>query len=289
MEYLSKQEQWDSKFFRVLNSALCSIIAYLLVLFVCGAAKTYTGTFYDIKSTLYFFDSVPFSDNVATWYLKNVVIVYSSGIIAVVILGLLGLSLFHTLKRFDFPFSLFFLWLYFWASVILCAQGALALLGLEKYESPYYNNLVIVLAWLRVPQLLAYILVPASIALLTLSCYYSIRPFISMAYSYGKVNKLVRRRKYFFEIAGIPFIISALFVTAAIFPEHFTYVNIFYVLYGAISIVISWYLLFFRDVDREGVFKNFKLQKFNLFIAIFFCVVIALVLWKLDGGIKFGE
>lgn len=286
MNYLSRHEQWNSKLFRVVNSALCSILAYLTILFIGAGVKAYVGTFFNIKTLLYFFDSIPIEDIENPWYLRSVVLVYSSGIIASIVVGLLGLSLFHVLKRLNFPFVIFFLWLYFWAVVVLSSQGLLALLGLEEYQSPYFNNLVVVLAWLRVPKYLAYFLAPVSVAFLILSCYFSTRPFISLAYSYGKVNKLRGRRKYFFETAVVPFIITALFVTALIFPEKFTYVNLIYVLYGLLAMIISWYLLYFLNIDRESVFRNVGLQKFSPFIVLLFCVVITLILWKLTTAIK---
>lgn len=288
MEHITGREQWVGKFFRVLNSAVCSAMAYLVVLFTCGATKSFVEKLYDIKSKLVFYESFPISKETDIWYLKNIVIVFSSGILASVVVGLLGLLVFHRLKHFNIPSAIFFLWLYVWAIAMFCAQGLLALLGLEEYYSPYFNNLVIVLAWLHVPKIFAYILMPLSIGLLTFLCFFSTRPFISMAYSYGKVNKLEKRRKYFVEVAVVPFIISALFVTALILPEPFTYTNLIYVGYGALGIVISWYLLFYVDVDREGVFRNEALQRFNLFIVLMFALVMAAIYWKLYDGIKVG-
>jgi hypothetical protein len=288
MEHLSGREQWDSKLFRVVNSAICSALAYLSVLFTCGATKSFTESLFQIKSNLMFYESFPVANEPDVWYLKNILIIFSSGILASVILGLLGLFLFHRLKEFNIPIVMYFLWLYVWAIAMFCAQGLLALLGLEEYYSPYFNNFVVALAWLRFPKILAYVLVPLSLAALTFLCFFSTRPFISVSYSYGKVNKLQKRRKFFFETAMVPFAISAMFVTALIFPEPFTYTNLIYVGYAALAMIISWYLLFYVDVDREGIFRNEALQKFNLFIVIMFALAIGAIYWKLQYGIKIG-
>lgn len=288
MDHLSGREQWNSKFFRVVNSALCSALAYLSVLFSCGATKSFTETLFQIKSNLMFYESFPVTNEPGVWYLKNILIIFTSGVLASLVLGLFGLFFFHRIKRFNIPFVLYFLWLYVWAIAMFCAQGLLALLGLEEYYSPYFNNFVVVLAWLRFPKILAYFLVPLSVAALTFLCFFSTRPFISVAYSYGKVNKLQKRRKFFFETAMVPFVMSALFVTALIFPEPFTFTNLIYVGYAALAMIISWYLLFYIDVDREGIFRNEALQKFNSFIVLIFVLVLVVIHWKLQYGIKIG-
>jgi hypothetical protein len=288
MENQSGKEPWHSKFFRVLNSSLCSALAYLTVLFTCGAAKSFTETLFHIRSNLLYYESFPIVNDPNDWYLKNILIIFSSGIMASFLVGWLGLFSFHRLKGLDIPISLYFLWLFVWGSAMFCAQGLLALLGLEEYYSPYFNNFVIMLAWLGFPKILAYFLVPVSVAVLTVLSFFSTKPFISIAFSYGKVNKLEKRRGFFFETAMVPFFISALFVTGLIVPEPFTYTHLIYVAYAALSMIIGWYLLFYIDVNRETIFRNHALQKVNLLIIILFVFAIAAIYWKLQYGIHIG-
>ncbi|MCS6819521.1 MAG: hypothetical protein NZ522_06165 [Chitinophagales bacterium] len=285
-EEYSGRELWSSKFFRITNSAVSSFLALLLAILVCGVAKAFFMKTFGIKSHLTFYDAFPVTSDPNVWYLKNVLIIYSSGIIATLLLGLAGLYLFHNLKRYDLSFSVFFIWLYVWALNIFCSQALLALLGLEEYYSPYFNNLVVVLAWLRFPKILAYLLVPISIGVLTFLSIYFIRPFISMAYSYGKVNKLNRRRKYFFETAMVPLFISSLFVVAILVPEPFTYTGLIYIGYGLLSMIIGWYMLFYVDIDRENMFRQKALQKFSFTLFGMLVIFLVLIHWKLQYGIK---
>lgn len=285
MNIYSKQEQWHSKLFRVLNSAACSILAYLTVLFVSGLAKALFTAAYGIKFNLQFFDSYPIVSTSGVFYLENTASIYSSGIVAVFFTGLLSFLLFNLLKKFDATFVIYFMWLATWSVIIFCSQALLVLLGMYDLNSVYYNNLVVVFTQINLPQSLAYILFPLSVILLTIVSIYSSKCFLRLAYSFRKVNKLKRRRKFFSEIVILPFLISSLFVTTMIFPEKFVYINLVYIGYGAWGILSSWILLFYIYLDKEKLNRNTSLQKFNLFVVLMFILAMTIIYWKLDSGI----
>jgi hypothetical protein len=85
------------------------------------------------------------------------------------------------------------------------------------------------------------------------------------------VNSLSRRRKFFFEIALVPFALGALITSFLTYPMNMT-IHIVYLTTTGIGLLIAWYLLSYVQVMKYELVRYKSLQKMNVFFSILLLV-----------------
>jgi hypothetical protein len=275
-------EKWYDKLFRILNSAICFSSAYLLINYLHWVVVALAGKLFKFDGFIYY-HGVKFILNGHRWDKLNVFIIYTAGPLFALIFGLLSIYLYSKFKRIKNIINIFFLWSFIIGVSIFLSQSVIASIGLNEYLSPYYTDFAIAFAWARIPRLLVYAInLPFAVMLLYFAVN-SARPFMVFAYSYTKVNKLQRRRKYFFEVAILPFIIGSIITTIAIFPVSSTsyslniFVHATYLLIIAIIMFIAWYALQYIEVMKDEVIKYKNLQSLSSFGVFFFIILVIFI------------
>lgn len=274
------REQWYSKLFRILNSGVCFSLAYIIFTYLSWFMMGIVGKVFKFDSFIYYF-GIKFILNNNTWTRLKVLLVYSTAPFTFLIAGLLCLYLFDKLKNIKTLLNVFFLWGFVIGSSVFAAQGIVAALGVGEYISPYYQNFGVVYSWLRVPKVIVYgLTVPFMILLVYFAVNYA-KLFLVFAYSYTKVNKLSRRRKYFVEVAIAPFFVGALITSVVTFPMNI-FVHGVYMLVIGLALVISWVALFYIEIMKDAVVKYKTLQTLNIVFLLFLIIVITMVVvtWK---------
>jgi hypothetical protein len=273
-------EKWYSKLFRVVNSALCFAAAYLAINYLHQVILALTARIFKFDAFVYY-HGVKFLLNGHRWDKQNVCIIFASAPFFVLLYGLFNLYLFSKLKRIKILLNLFFVWSFVISTSMFVSQSIIASLGYDQYLSPFYMDSSPIFAWLRFPGPLIYALnIPALIILLYFAVN-TIKPFLTFAYSYTKVNKLGRRRKFFVETAIIPFIIGAVITAGVGFPLSGTFNsnNIFihgvYLLVIALVLFVVWYALQYIEIMKDDVLKYTALQSANVF-SVFSFIAIAI-------------
>ncbi len=238
------------------------------------------GKFFKFDSFIYYF-GIKFILNNHTWTRLKVSLVYITAPFTFLIAGLLCLYFFDKLKNIKSLLNVFFLWGFVVGSVVFASQGIIAALGAGEYNSPYYQNFAVVYAWLHMPDVIVYgFAVPFMALLVYFSVNYA-RLFLLFAFSYTKVNKLTRRRKYFMEVAILPFFIGALITSVVTFPMNI-FVHGVYLMMIGLSLLIAWVALFYIEIMKDSVVKYKTLQTPNIVFLFLLIVLVTFVVvtWK---------
>ncbi len=274
------REQWYSKLFRIFNSGVCFSLAYIIFTHLSWFMMGLVGKFWKFDSFVYYF-GIKFILNNHTWTKLKVLFVYSTAPIFFLIAGLLCVYFFDKLKNIKTLLNVFFLWGFVIGTCVFCAQGVISALGAGEYNSPYYQNFAVVFAWLHIPVVLVYaLIIPFFILLVYFSVNYA-RLFLIFAYSYTKVNKLSRRRKYFLETAIAPYFMGALITSVLTFPMNI-FIHGIYLMVIGFALLISWVALFYIEIMKDDVVKYKTLQTANIVFLAFLIAIMTIVVitWK---------
>ncbi len=274
------KEQWYSKLFRMVNSAVCFSIAYIILTYLHWVAMALVGNVFKLDAFVYYF-GIKFMLVNEEWTRLKVTLIYASGPIFFLLGGFFCIYFYSRLKKFPTLLNVLFLWGFVIGTSAFCAQGVIGSLGAKQYNSPFYQGFTVVYAWWRIPEAGVYFFtLPFAILLVYFAVNYS-RLFLIFAYSYTKVNKLSRRRKYFVEVAIVPYIIGCLITSAVTFPMNI-FVHAVYLLTIGVALVVAWLALFYIEVMKDDVVKYKSLQSLSFGYIIFLGLVIGFVVltWK---------
>jgi hypothetical protein len=270
----SKQsEKWQSRISRTGNSLACFSLAYIIITYVLWFAPGLAGRLLKFDSIVYYY-GVKFILNGYGWSKMKVVLTYSAGAGSALLLALLGLFLYSFLKKSKSLFNVFFLWLFVIGLSIFISQFIIASLGIYKYDSLYYQGLTVAFAWLNLPTIFVYLLGILGLLTIVYIGVNSGKPFLIFSYSYSKVNNLSRRRKYFFEIALVPYIAGSLITWFAVFPKSLAAksvlgfligTHLIYIVVIGITLGIGWLSLPYVEVNKQDLVRYNSLQMPNIF------------------------
>lgn len=275
-------ETLASKTYRVLNSTVCFMLAYLLITYLWWFAMAAVGKFFKCDAIVYFY-GIKFItpvDPVHFWDKLRILLIYSAGPLFSLLFGLLCLYIYDKTKHIKTIFNLFLLWCFFVGTSLFAAQGVIASLGYNEYNSPFYLNFSVVFSWLRIPVFLVYVFNVPFLLILIFFSSNAVKPFLKFAYSYTKINKLSRRRKYFLEVAVIPFILGSLgfvFMKYYINIVHDMFAQLTYLTTLFIGLMLAVYALPHAEVLKDDVLKYKNLQTYPIIAPILLAVLIALI------------
>ncbi|HWB63681.1 MAG TPA: hypothetical protein VG603_09245 [Chitinophagales bacterium] len=267
-------EQWNSKLSRIVNSAACFTLAYIFFTYVQWFAMAFAGHRYKFGSFIYYY-GVKFIMS-SNWDRGKVTFIYLIAPFTVFIMALVFLFIYASLRRVKTIVNLFFLWGFVIGTCIFTAQGLMLLLGAYHYDSPYYQHFAVALAWWRAPKFAIYLL---SLLLAAMFFYFAInygKPFLVFAYSFAKVNKLTRRRKYFFETAMVPFVVGAFITSALTYPMNMSVHGLYLGVIG-FALVVTWYTLSYADMLKADVLRYKSLQTPSIPLMLTLIIVCAVV------------
>lgn len=276
-----RSETWKSKGIRMFNSTVSFSLAYILITQLIWVGMSLIAKVFQKDSIVYYYGIRFMQNKPEFWSRLKVTVVYGGGPFVALTMGLLGIYFYSKLKATKTLFNLFFLWCFVIGTSMFAAQGVIASLAGHEFLSPYYTWFACVFAWWRIPLFIVY---ASNVIFAIILFYFAVnyaRPFLVFSYSYSKVNRLDRRRKYFFETAIIPFVLGAIVTTIVTFPMnifiHTVFLGVIF-----IGLVIAWYSLAHIDIVRDDVLKYKNMQQVNFFFVILLAAVIAFVLitWR---------
>lgn len=283
------REKWLSKLFRILNSAFCFASVYLVMHYVHWVIVALSGTAFDLNAFLYY-HGVKFLMNGHPWDKEMVVIIYVSAPIILFVVGLLCMALYTRLKTKKFLLNVYLLWAYVVGVGFFLAQPPISSVGLNVQPSAFYIDWAAVFAWLNIPAIAVYLLNIPAIFLMFYFGANTAMPFMRLAYSSTKINKVERRQKFFAETVILPFIVGALIVLMVGFPlgptafrENFI-VHGIYLFIIAVMLVVGWLSLAYLNITRDDIARYTNLQALNVFV-IFGLVLIAVAIKITWAGI----
>lgn len=277
----NSSEQWDSKLFRTLNSAICFTLAYVLFNYLYWFAMVFVAKFYKFDSFVYYY-GVKMILNSSQWNTSKVSFIYSAGPLTCLFFAMLCFFLYRTLKRVASLFNVFLLWGFVIGTAIFVSQGLILWLGGYNYGSPYYQGLAVVFSWWRVPDFVIHLL---AIPFLALFIYLSLnygKPFLLFSFSFSRINKLARKRKYFFETALVPFALGALITTILTYPMNIQ-VHAINLLTIGTALLIAWYTLTNTEILRGQLLRYNNLQLPSIVLITLIVLVCFLVYFIFRG------
>jgi hypothetical protein len=277
-----QSEEWQSRASRTLNSTACFSIAYVIVTYMLWFVTGLAGLSYKFDSFVYYY-GIKFILNSHSWTKFKVMTVYSSGPLFLLLMAFGAAFFYNRLKTIKTLLNLFFLWIFIIGISIFIGQLVIGTLGINNYNSIYYQGLAVSFSWLRIPKFLLYILDVLAFFMLVYVGMNSARPFMVFSFSYSKINNLTRRRRYFFETAVVPFILGTLITIVAIFPKELTAKNVLillasthliYIAIMAAILGIGWLSLAYMEMSKQDLVRYKSLQIPNIMAILF-----VLVLW----------
>jgi len=277
------KEQWYDKLGRIFNSTLCFSLAYAIITYGGFFAMSIVGKFFRFDANLYYF-GIRFLLNGHKWSKFKVSVIYSTYPVFALLFGLAMLYVFDRTKRKPAVANVFLLWAFVIGTSFFTAQGIIASLGANEFNSPFYQNFAVVNAWWFLPVPLVY---ATNIFFAALLLYFSInypKLFLSFSYSFSKVNKSSRRRRYFLETAVVPFILGAAVTTAITFPMNI-FIHGVYLLVIGVSLLISWVALFYLEIMKDDVLKYKTLQKLSFGVGFVFVAVVIFIRYVTWRGV----
>jgi hypothetical protein len=279
-------ESLQSKVSRVVNSVLAFCIAYMIVIGIFYLSTGLMGKIMGFDSTVYYY-AAKINQDLVEWNLKNVVIIFSTGFLSVILTGVLSFVIFQNIKSKPFVINMILIWATVISSSIIAAHGLILVLGFTYYNSPFYISITIVFAWLRIPEPLTYFIALGLLVFGAFTALFFNRPFLQLSYSYSKVNKRSRRLKYLFETAFIPYLIGSVVLVFVTFPYNI-WVTLIYLGYVGITLFVA--LTFSKNVNVEidEIVRYKNLQSVNFFLVLFFFLLLGFLVltWK---GIYLGS
>lgn len=239
----------------------------------------FIGKFFGFDTNTYYF-GVRFLLNGEKWSVLPVSAIYSAYPLFALFFAVFMLFIFYRIKRLATLINVFLVWCFVIGTSIFSAQGVIALLGAYHFDSPFYKNFAVVFTWWGLPVVVIWGLnVLFAISLFYFAINYP-KKFLSFSYSFSKVNKSSRRRKYFIETGIVPFILGAALTTAVTFPMNVP-VHTVYLFTIAVGLVIGWVALFYLDIQKEDVLKYKILQQYGfvMFVLLLLVVIFIKISW----------
>lgn len=272
----NKSEKITSKGARIINSVMAFIIAYLIVMFLFSVVTGLIGKIFGFDSNISI-AGVKFDLGSHKWDRWSVFVVYSIGTFFTVMLGVFFYYTFFQFKSRPNLANLVFLWGSVIAFSIVAAQGLLP--SLEPNDPrACYTNLTVVFAWFSTPLFALYILGFVFFAFLAFFSIYTSKHFLALSYTFSKVSKTSRKRKYYFETVIIPYLISCTLLLVYIhytYPaENFRVLNLIYMLCIGVSITVSFLVININDIRSEEVLRYKKLQTVSPVLFILFILML---------------
>ncbi len=266
------KEQWSDKLIRIINSTVCFTLAYAVINFGGFFSMAMVGKFFGMAANIYYF-GIRFMLNGNKWTKMKVSLIYSAYPVFALLFGLAMLYIFDRIKRKPALLNVFLVWAFVIGTSIFTAQGIIASVGVSEFNSPFYQNFAVVFSWWFLP---AHFVYATNVLFAVLLLFFSVnypKLFLSFSYSFSKVNKSSRRRRYFLETAIVPFILGALLTTAILFDKtalarYHIFVHIIYLMIIGISLLISWVALLYLEILKDDVLKYKVLQSFG-FVMLF--------------------
>jgi hypothetical protein len=264
-------ETWGSKLSRIVNSTVCFSLAYITFTYLFWLVTALSGKLYGFHAFVYYY-GVKFMLFNNIWTRLKITVIYTSGPFMLLVLGLLCIYLYDKLKNVKTVLNLFFVWGFVTGTCMFTAQGIIAALGTDEFHyNPFYQNLSVVFAWCRVPNFMIYLLTIPFLILLTFFAVNYVRPFLRFAYSFAKVNKESRKKKYFIETVAVPFVLGCLITTAATYPNNLI-IHALYLMVIGFALLISWAALHYIEIQRDDLLKYKSLQSPSvIFIFLLVC------------------
>ncbi|MBK7147329.1 MAG: hypothetical protein IPH78_00570 [Bacteroidetes bacterium] len=274
-------EQWWSKLVRVINSTVCFSMAYIMITFLHWMTLSSIGKFFKFDSFVYYY-GIKFVLNGAYWNRLNVSFIYGGGTLFFLLFGLFSLYLYDKLRNFKSVLNLFFIWGFIIGTTLFCVQIIVAAIGYGEYNSPFYQGLAVVFAWVRIPIFIVYALViPFAILFAYFVVHYG-KPVLRLAYSFTRVNKLSRRRMFFLETIIVPFLIGSVGVTALTFPMNL-FIHLTYMVAILVAIVGTYIAMPYIEVLKDDVLRYKNLQKLNYVFIVVLGLMVMFVIVTFKG------
>lgn len=274
------REQWYSKFFRILNSAVCFALAFIVVTWLGWFAMAAMGKVFKFDANVYYY-GIRYLLNNHKWTKLKVSFIYITYPVFALLFGLLMLYFFDKGRKMQTSLNVFFVWCFVIGTSMFTSQALIASFGANEFNSPFYQHLAVVYAWWFLPIPLVYAI---NLPFAVLFFYFAInypRHFITFAYSYSKVNKMEKRRKFFVETAILPFILGAIIISAVTFPMNI-FLTAIYLLTIFVGLIVSWVALFYIEVMKDDILHYKGLQKFGFIFAItlVFLIFFIKITWR---------
>lgn len=278
----NKKEKNSSKAGRLLNSAMAFVIAYLGILSLLCLSTALVGRIVGFDPQIYFY-GIKFALGRHRWTTANAFWVWSSGTIITVLLGVLFARLYTSLRERPMLLNLVALWGAIIAYSVAAAQTLLPLLSGYDELSPFYTNLAIAFNFAGVPVWALYIICISAFVILLAGTAHSARSFLAFSYSFSKVNRRSRRRKYYLETAVLPFLLGSV-VVFLFFREtyqfyNFNAQNLLYIGVIAIVVLLSLLLAGMSELSQDEVLRYKNLQQVNaaLFVVMMLLMIMLAV------------
>lgn len=200
-----------------INSTVFFLLSYLLFYLTYQAVTVIVGYLFHYPTIVYYYE-VYFNISSEAWYHHSVKSIYSSGPLALFILGLISLIIYNNLKELTGNFKLFFIWAFL--------HGVNMLFGALLIGNLFDTGIGYVLSWLYITDSGKVLTSTFSVFILIVTGMIVARPvMISGNHYFNEINRENRRLFVIFQMI-LPFLAGNIILIILRSP-HFMYYETF--------------------------------------------------------------
>lgn len=237
----------------VLHSTAYYLLSYILILIFFQFITAFMAMFFDIPSIIYH-NKIDFLVNTDSWNFDSVKMIFSSGSVISLILGLACLVVFLKASSFEGTLKL----LFFWGFI----HGLNIFVGSIVVGAFIYEGMGYVFAWMYLTDTIKMFLLFAGLIIMIGSGTYLVKPMLLSANSYFSKGRPEDRASFKVQQFFLPYLISTIILIVLRLPvtlyELLLLITPGLILLPLFSGLHRFTIFFFDDNDRK-IRLNYKL------------------------------
>jgi hypothetical protein len=259
-----------------LNSTAYYLLSYFIILVVFQLTTVAAAQYFGIPAIVRF-NKIDFLVNTQSWDFESVKMVFSSGSISSLLLGLISLVIFLKAKSFEGLFKLFF----FWGFV----HGVNIFIGSVVLGAFIYEGMGYVFAWMYLTETWKMLLLFIGLAVLLGSGTLLIKSMLLTANSYFNTSRSETRAKFKFYQFFVPYLFSTAIMIMIRVPVSI-YELLLMITPGLILVPLMsglhQFTIFFFDDEERKIEIRYKLIFLTIGLIIAFRLFLGI-------GIRIGQ
>ncbi|NVO18306.1 MAG: hypothetical protein HXX13_01315 [Bacteroidetes bacterium] len=259
----------------LIHSTVFYILSYLIILIFFQLITAISGQFFDLPA-LVRYNRLDFLVTTQAWTFDSIKLIFTSGVITALLLGLICLVIFIKASRFEGLLKIFF----FWGFV----HGLNMFIGSVVIGAFFYEGMGYVYAWMYVDDTLKMFLLFGGLVIMLGIGTWMVKPMLVSANIYYNTGRAENRREFKRYQFIYPYIISTIILILYRLPlslyETFILITPGFFLLPLLSSFHQYTIFFFDEKERNN--------KLNIKVLIFTLVLMLIYRIILGYGLRIG-
>jgi hypothetical protein len=259
----------------ILHSTAFYLLSYIIILFIYQLVTLLSAQFFDFPGIIHY-NKIDFLVNTRSWTFESVKMIYSSGTITTLIIGLLCLVIYIKAMSLQGILKLFF----FWGFV----HGLNMFIGSVVIGAFFFEGMGYVLTWMYFRDTEKMFMLFLGLIIMLGTGTLMIKPMLLSANIYYSSSRPEMRKAFKREQFIFPYLISTVLLILLRLPlsmyELFLMITPVFILIPLLSGLHRFTIFFFDENERSG--------KLNIKVLLTTIVILILYRVLLENGLRMG-